>query len=95
MYVRLKNKTITDSLYSHFVHIDSALANKFPENSQLQIDKTWSCIIDNIIIGPVIENEVQLLIRNLKHSNAGWDSIVAVVLNVPTEQFSSHSEGIR
>ena len=33
-----------------------------------------------MFIEPVIENEVQSLIRNLKHSSAGWDSISAAVL---------------
>ena len=33
-----------------------------------------------MFIEPVIENEVQSLIRNLKPSSAGWDSISAAVL---------------
>ena len=71
---------IADGFNSYFVNIGPTLANKIPETKQSPIDNMGTCNLNSMFIEPVIENEVQSLIRNLKHSSAGWDSISAAVL---------------
>ena len=78
MYVQLIN--IADGFNSYFVNIGPTLANNIPETNQSPIDNTGSCNLNSMFIEPVIENEVQSLIRNLKHSSAVWCSISAAVL---------------
>ena len=65
---------------SYVVNLGPTLANDIPETNQSPIDNTGTCNRNSMFIEPVIENEVQSLIRNLKHSSAGWDSISAAVL---------------
>ena len=65
---------------SYFVNIGPTLANIIPETNQSPIDDMGTCNLNSMFIEPVTENEVQSLIRNLKHSNTGWDSISAAVL---------------
>ena len=52
---------------------------EFLKNNQFPIDKMGNNNLNRMFIEPVTENEVQSLIRNLKHC-AGWDSISAAVL---------------
>ena len=63
MYVQLIN--IADGFNSYFVNIGPTLANNIPETNQSPIDNTGSCNLNSMFIEPVIENEVQSLIRNL------------------------------
>ena len=73
---------IADGFNSSFVNIGPTLANKIPETNQSPINNMGTCNLNtcSMFIEPVIENEVQSLIRNLKHRSAGWDSISAAVL---------------
>ena len=71
---------IADGFKSYFVNICPTLADKIPETNQSPIDNMGTCNLNSMFIEPVIENEVQSLIRNLKHSSAGWDSISGAVL---------------
>ena len=67
-------KVIAEKFNSFFVNVGSNLAQKIPPNSQ---SPTASVIrnINSMAVLPVNESEVIDIIKNLKNSSPGWNSI--------------------
>ena len=71
---------------SFFVNVGTNLAQKIPPNSQTP---TASLIrnINSMAVLPVNESEVIDIIKNLKNSSPGWDSISAKVVKATYPHF--------
>ena len=81
------NKSIANGFNSYFVNIGPTLASKIPKD-----DRSPSLFLKNrnlssIVLEPVIEDEVKNVIKCLKLSSAGWDSISPCVVKSSYNSF--------
>ena len=47
-------------------------------------------VLESMVITPVVEEEVQAIIKSLKDSSAGWDAISARVVKTTYSSFITH-----
>ena len=80
-------KTIADSFNSFFVDIGPNLASKIPNNSTRPEVFLANNLVNSIFIKPVVEDEIKLIIKNLKESSAGWDSISSRIVKTTYSLF--------
>ena len=72
---------ISDGFNSYIVNIGPSLADRISPSSSSPVDNMRDKITDCMLIQPVIESEVQTLIKHLNISSAGYDSITAAVVS--------------
>ena len=79
-------KVIVEKFNSFFVNVGPNLAQKIPPNAQ---SPTASMIrnINSMAVLPVNESDVIDIIKNLKNSSPGWDSIAAKVVKATYPHF--------
>ena len=82
-------KTIVDGFNAFFTDIGPNLASKIPNNSKRPEVFLANNLVNSIYIKPVVEDEVKNIIKNLKESSAGWDSISSRIVKNTYEFFLS------
>ena len=89
----ISNKCITnkqdiaDGFNSYFANIEPSLADRIPASTASPIDTMKDKITDSMFIQPVIESEVQTLIKQLNLSSPGYDSDSATVVKAAESSF--------
>jgi hypothetical protein len=84
----VSNKTnIANAFNKYFINIGPSLSNKIPATTDKPDKYMKSHIIESIFIKPVVENEVESLIKNLKTAAAGWDSISSDIVKNAYKSF--------
>ena len=85
----VSNKTlIADSFNSYFINIGPNLASHIPDVvGESPLDMMGDRVLHSIFINPVVESEVESIIKLLKPSSPGWDSISADVVKVTRKSF--------
>ena len=66
---------ITNGFNKYFVSIGPTLARDIPQDYKSSTTYMENRVFESMVITPVIVEEVQSIIKNLKDSSAGWDSI--------------------
>ena len=74
-----RNK-IANGFNQYFINIGPTLANKIPQDTKCATTYMDNRVLESMVIAPVIEEEVQSIIKSLKDSSAGWDAICARVV---------------
>ena len=78
--ITTNRKIIADSFNSFFIDIGPNLASKIPNSSKKPEAFMAENISNSIFIKPVIEDEVKNIVKNLKESSTGWDSISSKIV---------------
>ena len=78
-------KSISDSFNAFFVNIGPNLAKSIPTSNKRHTDFMGNRITDSILISPVIEEEVRTIIKGLKLSSEGWDTVSPIILKATYE----------
>ena len=81
-----KNK-IAKGFNQYFINIGPNLANKIPQDNKCPTTYMDNQVLESIVITPVVEEEVQAIIKSLKDSSAGWDAISARVVKTTYSSF--------
>ena len=77
---------ISNGFNKFYVNVGPTLASKIPSDSRPATAYMKNRVIHSMAILPVVQEEVEKIIRNLKESSAGWDSIDCKVVK---QTFSS------
>ena len=78
---------ITNGFNKYFVNIGPTLAKDIPQDNKSSTTYMENRVFESMVITPVIREEVQSIIKNLKDSSAGWDSIAARVVKTTYSSF--------
>ena len=78
---------ITNGFNKYFVNIGPNLARDIPQDNKLSTTYMENRVFEGMVITPMIVEEVQSIIKNLKDSSAGWDSIAARVVKTTHSNF--------
>ena len=81
-----KNK-IAKGFNQYFINISPNLANKIPQDNKCPTTYMDNRVLESMVITPVVEEEVQAIIKSLKDSSAGWDDISARVVKTTYSSF--------
>ena len=73
-------KAIADSFNSFFVDIGPNLANKIPNDRRRPELFLADNLMNSMFLEPVVQDEVKDIIKNLKDSSAGWDTISSKIV---------------
>ena len=66
---------ITDGFNKFYINVGPNLANKIPSDSRPATTYMKDRIVNSMAILPVVQEEVEKIIKGLKESSAGWDLI--------------------
>ena len=88
-YFTTDKQKITDGFNKFYVNVGPNLARKIPSDSRPATTYMKNIIANSMAILPVVQDEVEKIIRNLKDSSAGWDSIDSKVVKQTYKSFIS------
>ena len=80
-------KLISEGFNSFFTNIGPTLANKIPHDDRSPTTKMTHRNLHSMFVEPVVEDEVASIIKSLKISSAGWNSISACVVKKTCDAF--------
>ena len=78
---------IINGFNKYFVSIGPTLARYIPQDYKSSTTYVENRVFESMVITPVIVEEVQSIIKHLKDSSAGWDSIAAWVVKTTHSSF--------
>ena len=78
-------KEICDGFNSFFINIGPSLSKNIPSVNKLPCEFMKNRIDNEMIMEEVMEDEVKAIIKNLKDSSSGWDSISSSVVKSTSE----------
>ena len=78
---------ISEAFNNYFINIGPSLANRIPDAMESPLENMGDKVIHSMFLQPVIESEVNSIIKLLKCSSPGWDSISAVVVKTAAKSF--------
>ena len=78
---------IANGFNQYFINIGPTLADKIPQDNKCPTTYMENRILESMVIAPVVEDEVQSIIKSLKESSAGWDAISARVAKATYSSF--------
>ena len=70
-----------------FINIGPTLAKKIPNDNRSPTEYMKKRVSEQMVIEPVIENEVESIIKALKDGSPGWDAISAQVVKTTYQSF--------
>ena len=80
-------KKIVDGFNNFFINIGPTLANDIPSDSRNPTMFMKNRIIHSMVLEPVVEEEIEKNVRNLKEGSAGWDAVSAKVVKLTYDSF--------
>ena len=80
---------IANSFNKYVVNIGPSLSKNIPNTSKNPQSFMKTHIIESIFLKPVVENEVESLIKNLKSAASGWDSVSSDIIKLMYTYFIS------
>ena len=89
----INGETITDKMKivtgfnKYFVNIGPTLAGGIPQDNKSSTTYMENRVLESMVITPVVEEEVQSVIKALKDSSAGWDAISSRVIKTTHSSF--------
>ena len=86
-YFTTDKQKITDGFNKFYINVGPNLASKIPSDSRPATTYMKNRIASSMAILPVVQDEVEKIIRNLKDSSAGWDSIDCKVVKQTYKSF--------
>ena len=78
---------IANGFNQYFINIGPTLADKIPQDNKCPTTYMENRILESMVIAPVVEDEVQSIIKYLKESSAGLDDISARVAKATYSSF--------
>ena len=78
---------IATGFNKYFVNIGPNLASDIPQDNKSSTTYMENPILESMVITPVVEEEVQSVIKSLKDSSAGWDAIFSWVIKTTHSSF--------
>ena len=78
-------KEICDGFNSFFINIGPSLSKNIPSVNKLPCEFMKNRIDNEMLMEEVMEDEVKAIIKNLKDSSSGWDSISSSVVKSTSE----------
>ena len=78
---------IATGFNKYFVNIGPTLARDIPQDNKSSTTYMENPVLESMVITPVVEEEVQSVIKSLKDSSAGWDAISSRVIKTTHSSF--------
>ena len=78
---------IATGFNKYFVNIGPTLASDFPQDNKSSTTYMENPVFESMVITPVVEEEVQSVIKSFKDSSAGWDAISSRVIKTTHSSF--------
>ena len=69
------------------LYIGPTLAKDIPQDNKSPTTYMENRVLESMVITPVVEEEVQSVIKSLKDSSAGWDTISSRVIKTTHSSF--------
>ena len=85
---KITDKTINaEKINAFYVNIGLSIASKIPPGKSDPITYIRNCVHYTILFRPVNEEEVTSILKNMKNSSAGWDSISPCIVKQTCNYF--------
>ena len=85
--ITTNKENIADGFNSFFTNVGPSLANKIPSDNRSPTIFMNNRVINTMVLNEVVQDEVKLVIKNLKEGSCGWDGLSATVLKASYASF--------
>ena len=78
---------IADGFNNFFINIGPTLAKKIPRDTRSPTEYMKNRVTEQMVVEPVVEDEVESIIKSLKDGSPGWDAISSQVVKTTYRSF--------